>query len=266
MRKYILTIYLLLSICVLPLAAYQEPLIELKTKEEFQALYPHFKDFQPIPNNEVARFFLVRHGENEANALQLLDGRTLNLPLTEKGIEDALSAGLAIAQKIENIDLLISSPLVRTQQTAQGVMQAFSIKPEVILDDRLRERFFGIFEGRPASEFKHFEEKIFKVLPTVSTFIEKMNLKEHQSMESYAETYERMAAVILEFSRDNFGKNIVVTTHGASIRSLFLMATADQHNIYVPNERYRPTNGCILVIESDGETMEIKAFQGIEFR
>ena len=60
----------------------QEPLTEISSGEKFQNFYPSLDAYEATPNNNVARFFLVRHGENEGNAKRLIDGRTLkpNLP------------------------------------------------------------------------------------------------------------------------------------------------------------------------------------------
>lgn len=248
------------------LLSYQEPLSEITNSQDFKALYPHLNNYEVAPNPNVTRFFLVRHGENVANAQGLIDGRTLNLPLTDKGIKDAQSAGESLVKKIENIDLLVSSPLVRTQQTACEVLKAFKKTPQIILDDRLMERYHGIFEGQHTSTFKPYEEAAAHAIPLLSTFLKKLHYREHPSMENYLETYQRMSATLLELSQNHLGENIVISTHGNAIRSLFLMGNAEQHNVFVPNARFKPTNGCILIIESDGKTLSIKACQGLEFQ
>ena len=81
-------------------------------------------------------------------------------------------------------------------------------------------------------------------------------------MENYQKTYERMSAAVLEWSKEYLGKNIVMATHGNALRSLFHMCNAVQHNIFVPNTDFFPNNGAILLIESDGNVMILKAFQG----
>ncbi len=259
LTKFILVLSLLINASLI---CYQEPLTEISSREKFQNLYPSLDDYEATPNNSVARFFLVRHGENEGNAKRLIDGRTLNLPLTEKGRMDALAAGKAIARKIDQIDFLISSPMIRTRQTAAEIIKSFEVAPTVVFDDRLMERYYGIFEGGPDENYDPYEEMEAIAVARISTLAERLAYREHPSMENYQETYDRMSSVIFEFAKQKLGKNIVITTHGNALWSLFLMANAEQYNIFDHNYRFKITNGCILVIESDGYSMKIKAFKG----
>ena len=80
------------------------------------------------------RYFVMRHGEAESNANNVLDlsGDTNN-HLTKKGIEEAEKA------KVNGIDMVFSSPFLRAKETAEIVMG----DKEVVLDERLRERGQG---------------------------------------------------------------------------------------------------------------------------
>lgn len=243
------------------LLCYQEPPTEISPREKFRNPYPSLDAYEATPNNNVARFFLVRHGENEGNAKKLVDGRTLNLPLTEKGEMDSLAAGKAIAQKIDRIDFFVSSPLIRARQTATEIIKSFETTPPIDFDDRLMERHYGIFEGGPEETYTPYEEEEAIAIARMSTFAERLAYREHPSMENYQETYDRMSSVIFEFAKQNLGKNIVITTHGNSIWSLFL-GNAEQYSTFDDSFKFKITNGCILVIESDGYSMKIKAFEG----
>lgn len=234
---------------------------EISSVDKFQNLYPSLDSYEVNSNNNVARFFLVRHGQNEGNAKRLIDGRTLNLPLTEKGRMDSLAAGEAIARKIDRIDLLVSSPMIRTRQTAAEIIKSFEIAPTIVYDDRLMERYYGIFEGGPEIDYAPYEEKETIAVARISKLIERLAYREHPSMENYQETFDRMSSVIFEVAKQSLGKNIVITTHGNSIWSLFL-GNAEQNNFFDHNFKFNIKNGCILVIESDGYSMKIKAFKG----
>lgn len=256
--KFILVLSLLINASLI---CYQEPLTEIPSRERFENLYPSLDAYEATPNNNVARFFLVRHGENEGNAKRLIDGRTLNLPLTKKGRMDSLAAGEVIARKIDQIDLLVSSPLIRTRQTAAEIIKSFETAPAIVFDDRLRERYYGIFEGGSEENYDPYEEKEAIAIARISTLAERLAYREHPSMENYQETYDRMSSVIFEFAKRNLGKNIVITTHGNSLWSLFL-GNVEQYNVFDQNFKFKIANGCILVIESDGYSMKIKAFKG----
>jgi len=258
--KNLTKLILFLSILInTSLICSKEPLTEISSKEKFQNFYPSLDAYEATFNKNVTRFFLVRHGENEGNAKKLVDGRTLNLPLTEKGEMDSLAAGKAIARKINQINLLVSSPMIRTRQTATKIIKSFEIAPTIVFDDRLMERYYGIFEGGPEENYTPYEEEEAIAIAKMSTFSERLAYREHSSMENYQETYDRMSSVIFELAKQNLGKNIVITTHGNSIWSLFL-GNAEQYNTFDDSFKFKIKNGCILVIESDGYSMKIKAF------
>ena len=61
-------------------------------------------------------FIIARHGENESNVAGTYDGRTLNLPLTEKGYGQGELAGKKLSNKFTHIDHVITTPMIRTHQ------------------------------------------------------------------------------------------------------------------------------------------------------
>jgi len=89
---------------------------------------------------------LVRHGRTAANAGGLLLGRH-DPPLDERGMEEAEALGRELRSgRFGEIDTVVSSPLLRTRQTAAA------IGLPVVVDDRLIELDYGTLEGTPLSE------------------------------------------------------------------------------------------------------------------
>jgi probable phosphoglycerate mutase len=84
---------------------------------------------------------LVRHGRTALNAAGRLQGR-LDEPLDEVGVAQAA----ALAEHVGNVDVLISSPLLRAVQTAE----AFGA--DIRTDERWIELSYGEFEGRSIAE------------------------------------------------------------------------------------------------------------------
>lgn len=70
--------------------------------------------------------YLVRHGQSEANAAAVFQG--LHSPLSEKGQNQAQK----IAQRVQHLgcEVLIASPLLRTQQTAEAITEATGLGAE----------------------------------------------------------------------------------------------------------------------------------------
>lgn len=90
------------------------------------------------------RFCLIRHGETTANAAGLIAGR-MDVALSERGRRQAG----ALARRAWPAPItLFSSPLARAQDTCR---LGFPGRP-FTLHDGLRERDWGVFEGRPLAE------------------------------------------------------------------------------------------------------------------
>lgn len=95
------------------------------------------------------RLYFVRHGESEANVLEVFSNRGLEHGLTQRGQVQAVS----LAQKLagRQIIRLFTSPILRATQTAEILAEMLGVPCEVT--NALREYDCGILEGRsdPAS-------------------------------------------------------------------------------------------------------------------
>ena len=91
------------------------------------------------------RIYAIRHGQSEAN-LHRMHGGWAQVPLTEKGIAQAIAAG----QRLQGMhfDKVMVSDLLRAQQTAEHVLPGFEYLPDL----RLREICLGSLEGRFVSD------------------------------------------------------------------------------------------------------------------
>jgi broad specificity phosphatase PhoE len=91
--------------------------------------------------------YLARHGVTEHNLKEIYMGQR-DIELNETGIKQAHELG----KKMKNIDVdfIIVSPLKRAKQTAEIVNQY--INKKIILDNRLKERCAGLYEGLTKKE------------------------------------------------------------------------------------------------------------------
>ena len=109
------------------------------------------------------RLWLVRHGQSQGNVARdaaqeaglpviELDVRDVDVPLSDLGQKQAEATGrwFAALPESEKPEVIIASPYVRAKQTAEAICGAGGLaggaKP-TILDERLREREFGVFDG-----------------------------------------------------------------------------------------------------------------------
>lgn len=93
---------------------------------------------------------LVRHGQTDANSLNLIHGHT-NTPLNENGKSQA--ASLAEHLKGQVFTKAYASDLSRAHNTAAAVLSANPNNSRLINDSRLREQFYGEYENRTYQEW-----------------------------------------------------------------------------------------------------------------
>jgi broad specificity phosphatase PhoE len=95
----------------------------------------------------VTRILLVRHGQSVWNA----DGRwqgQADPPLSDLGVDQATAA--ADSDTVDEVRVLYSSDLERARHTAQLLGVRLGLVP--VVDERLRERHAGDWEGRTRVE------------------------------------------------------------------------------------------------------------------
>lgn len=152
---------------------------------------------------KVMKIFLIRHGEDKDNAASILNGRR-DESLTEKGLQQAQ----VVAQKLKeyNIDCIYTSPLLRAHQTAQIISDIIGIE-QIITDQLLIERDFGILTGRPVPDIPVYTDKIIN-FDGVNYFLEV------EGAESFSVLYGRAQKFLLEAQSDRANKIILIVSHG----------------------------------------------------
>uniref|UniRef100_A0A8C6RWD6 Fructose-2,6-bisphosphatase TIGAR n=1 Tax=Nannospalax galili TaxID=1026970 RepID=A0A8C6RWD6_NANGA len=98
--------------------------------------------------------FFYSSGETRFNKEKILQGQGMDEPLSDTGFKQAAAAG----QFLNNVHFThaFSSDLTRTKQTMHGILEKskFCKDMAVKYDSRLRERKYGVAEGKPLSELR----------------------------------------------------------------------------------------------------------------
>jgi 2,3-bisphosphoglycerate-dependent phosphoglycerate mutase len=97
------------------------------------------------------RILLIRHGETEWNRIERIQGME-DIPLNALGLEQAEAVAIEIAKIVSGDAELVSSDLVRTRETAKPIIDATGLHARY--DARLRERHFGILQGKTYTEWR----------------------------------------------------------------------------------------------------------------
>lgn len=152
--------------------------------------------------------YLTRHGQTLWNIDRRLQG-TGNSKLTELGINQAKS--LRDRLKDIDIDVIYTSPLERAFETAKILKGDKEIK--IINKNELREISFGEYEGSTEIELlkQGRGEEIKKI------FNGDIKVKSPGG-ESLEELYHRISSGIEEILNIEDGKNILIVSHGMSLR------------------------------------------------
>ena len=93
----------------------------------------------------MADFYLMRHGESLANVDRRFDCTAPGAPLSARGtLQAALVADWFASRGIEPA-ILLSSPFLRTRQTARPLLRR--LRCGLLLSDLLRETSVGVWDG-----------------------------------------------------------------------------------------------------------------------
>jgi glucosyl-3-phosphoglycerate phosphatase len=150
---------------------------------------------------------LWRHGRTEYNLAMRLQGQ-VDIPLDDVGHRQAVAAAAALSETVR-VDAIVTSDLVRARQTASHL--AHRVDSPVVVDERLRERSFGVWEGMTG-------EDIGARWPDEYRTWRNGGDPDGVQTETRAAVAERMVAAITEHAgRLESSGTLVVVSHGAAI-------------------------------------------------
>ncbi len=130
------------------------------------------------------KIYFVRHGESQWNVEDKVCGST-DIPLTNRGHEQAIATGRAVLDAGIQADLILCSPLVRAAETARHISEVTGVPCQV--EPRIIEQNFGKWEGtspRNSADFQaakrcfldHFEdgESMFQLAQRIYNVLDEL--------------------------------------------------------------------------------------------
>ena len=156
--------------------------------------------------------YLIRHGESVANAGERVEDHK-TAPLSEKGFEQARVFATGFNEKP---DLIVYSPFLRAEQTAQPFIDKFSDVPVEVWD---------------VQEFTFLSDDRYRG----TTVVERRILsKEYYSRndldyacgkgaESFNQMLKRVHGIMEKLQKLDKDKNIVIFTHGRFMRACLMV-------------------------------------------
>lgn len=165
----------------------------------------------------MGRLILIRHGQSVWNAENRFTGWT-DVELSEKGVGEAEKAGDLLSEI--RFGVVHTSGLIRAQRTAEIIMSRNTVsgKVPVMRDERLNERHYGDLQGlnkaetaeRHGAEQVHIWRRSFDVPPPGG---ESLKMNAERTIPYFEEN------IVPDLKE---GKNMLVSAHGNSLRSIVM--------------------------------------------
>lgn len=165
----------------------------------------------------MTTFYLVRHGETEANKAGILQGQ-MDVPLSEKGRRQARLVAEALSGV--QLDAVYSSDLSRARETAEAIMQGRTCP--LVLDKRLRELHMGAISGLTIEESRQKFPEFHAQLAA-----DPYGVRRPGGGESRLDLRNRMASALDDIYERHKDGRVAVVAHGGSINAVLGIASQD---------------------------------------
>jgi broad specificity phosphatase PhoE len=192
------------------------------------------------------RLWVVRHGQSagnvardaaEAAGLPMIEiaERDIDVPLSELGREQAQALGLWFGglPKDEQPEVLLCSPYIRAKQTARLIIEASGIDLRLRVDERLREKEFGLIDRLT----KHGIKAKYPELQAQRAHVGKFYFRPPGG-ESWCDVILRLRSVIEMVTREHGGKRVLVVGHQVIVNCMrYLIECLDEEQILAIDRR-----------------------------
>lgn len=151
--------------------------------------------------------YLIRHGATEGNHEKRYKG-SIDVPISQEGIEQVRRTAEFIRAELQggSLSAVYSSPLSRALNSAELIAAHYGLEP--VVDDNLRERHFGIWEGMTFAEIREKYPVEFKGWAD--------NPLEHSPVEgeSSIAVRDRIVPAVEEIVSRHSDEEIAIVAHG----------------------------------------------------
>lgn len=191
--------------------------------------------------------YLVRHGQTEGNMKRFYYGE-MDAELNQNGVLELKN----LSEKLKDIEFgkIFVSDRRRTQESCRIICQnsKFNRKKEYVIDDRISEMNFGVFEG------KSFEN-IKKLYPNECENWGKdwKNFTIPQG-ESYRDFFIRIRS-FFDYVLSLEEENILVVTHGGVIRTIYCCILDNNLDFFW---KFSSKNGDISLVKYEYQNLFIE--------
>ena len=175
-----------------------------------------------VPLAAPVRITAVRHGETAWNVDTRIQGQ-IDIGLNTRGQWQAQQLGAALAE--HGLNHIYTSDLARAHHTALAIAKHAGIAPQAVaLHAGLRERAFGVFEGRTHAEIEaQWPQDALRWRQRVPDWAP-------QGGESPLQLRQRVARTVAHIAARHPGEHIALVAHGGVLDMLYRLATGQEVN------------------------------------
>ncbi|AEA34475.1 histidine phosphatase family protein [Hippea maritima] len=202
------------------------------------------KKLKYLFKSDIYDIYIIRHPEVENHHKNVFNGH-IDVDLSERGYKQAKELIRFFEDK--SIGYVYSSPLKRCKIVAEGFSKA-----EVVIDDRLKERSFGIFESLRWEDI----ERLYPY--EAEAFLKDPFFYRPEKGESFEDVRKRVVSFIKDRLKQLKG-NILILAHGGVNRVFIKEFLSIQGNAVL---NISQDYACINHFESDGDFVLAKLING----
>jgi len=205
-----------------------------------------------------SRLVIMRHAESEANLRREylrtsgsretsigLTGRDVDVALTERGRGQARVVGRHL-NGLGPFEVVCVSPYRRTRETAEEVVAELHDAPRLLIEERVREKEFGILEGLT----KHGMDELYPLEMARKKKLGKYYFRPPGG-ESYPDVNLRLQSFLGTLVREHAGRRVLVITHSVVVL-LFrrLLERMEEKDLLELDRQDEVKNASLLIYES----------------
>ena len=209
-----------------------------------------------------SELIIVRHGQSVANALKQAGlpkdpaMRDMDYPLTEMGWRQSLELGKRLRESYRTPHTIVTSPYVRAKETVEGIVDGMGFKPEIVIEERVREIDFGIFDGLS------YDERLAKYPDEVARW-DRLGKYWYRPPggESRPDVRLRVHSFLGTLTRDYVDEKVLVVCHSVVVlafRSLLERWEEEQYMKIDQEDDVR--NAAATIYQRDNDRLELQQY------
>lgn len=219
------------------------------------------------------QLWLVRHGESSGNVARDaaeaasaeridLDSRDVDVPLSDLGKRQAEAFGTWVGGQPadEQPTVLWVSPYVRAQQTAEIALAAAGLEIRPVVDERLREREFGVLDGLTRRGIEAQWPQEAERRAAIGKFYHRP-----PGGESWTDALLRVRSAMGDIRRDCAGERVLVVAHQVVVLLCRYVVEGMTEDEILAVDRLGDVANCALTsYVAHGNGMQLDRYNAVE--